>query len=226
MRAKTEGIVLGTFPFRESSVMIRMYTEAFGLQTYLENGVRSAKGKTKMAFFQPLTWLEMEVYHDPRKDIQRLSEYKCPYPFQTIPYDIHRSSIALFLAEICQKTLKEAAGNAPLFHFIRDHLVEFDQQEKTNDNFHLFFLTHLATYLGFEVPSGQLFQQQLHEQGIAFMWPEVIETLRTCVHANQLILPSGSRRPVLEALIWYYRLHIQDFGEIKSWAVLRTVLAS
>lgn len=206
--------------------MIRMYTEAFGLQTYLENGVRSSKGKTKMAFFQPLTWLEMEVYHDPRKDIQRLSEYKCPHPYQTIPYDIHRSCIALFLAEICQKTLKESAGNPPLFQFIRDQLLQFDQQEKTNDNFHLFFLTHLATYIGFEIPAGRFFQQQLQEQGISFGWPDVIDTLRSCHHPDQLQLPLGSRRATLEALVWYYRLHIQDFGEVKSWSVLRTVLAS
>lgn len=226
MRAKTDGIVLGTYPYKESSLLIKIYTEAFGLQTYLENGVRTTKGKTKIAFFQPLNWLEMVVYHDEKKDIHRLAEYKCPHPYQTIPYDIPRSCIALFLAEVCQKTLKEAVGNPPLFHFIRDHLVFFDQQQQAVDSFHLFFLTHLTSYLGFEIPSGEQFQHQLQEQGITFTSPELIDTLQKTTSPDQLMLPTGSKRMLLEALIWYYKLHIQDFGEVKSWPVLRAVLSA
>ncbi len=226
MRAKTDAIVVSTYPYKESSLLIKMYTESFGLQTYLENGVRSAKGKTKMAFFQPLTWLEMVVYHDDKKEIHRLTEYKCPYPYQTIPYDVTRSCIALFLAEICQKTLKEAVGNPALFQFLRDQLVYFDQQIQGIENFHLFFLVHFASFLGFEIPSGIQFQHQLAEHGIPFRFPELIDHLQGCTTPSQVSFPLGTRKAVLEALIWYYKVHIQDFGEVKSWSVLRTVLSA
>ena len=47
MLHKTKGIVLGHVKYGESSLIIHVYTEKFGIQSYIENGVRKAKAKQK-----------------------------------------------------------------------------------------------------------------------------------------------------------------------------------
>ncbi|MFT3936946.1 MAG: recombination protein O N-terminal domain-containing protein [Chitinophagaceae bacterium] len=51
----TKGIVLRTVKYGETSVIASIYTELFGLQSYLVNGVRtsSKKGPGKASLFQP-----------------------------------------------------------------------------------------------------------------------------------------------------------------------------
>ena len=100
MQRKTRGLVINNMRYRETSLLITIYTAEFGIASYIENGVRSAKAKHKMALFQPLTLLDLEVYHKPGKGLHRISEAKCYYPYQQIPFDIIKSSIALFLSEV------------------------------------------------------------------------------------------------------------------------------
>ena len=85
MLHKTKGIVIGYIPYRESSIIVKLYTENFGIQSYIENGVRSAKGKNKIALFQPMTLLDVVVYHNDKKDLHRISEIKCTSPLVSIP---------------------------------------------------------------------------------------------------------------------------------------------
>ena len=42
---KTKGIVLRTVKYGETSVIVTILTELFGLQSYLVNGVRTSSGK-------------------------------------------------------------------------------------------------------------------------------------------------------------------------------------
>jgi DNA repair protein RecO (recombination protein O) len=87
MLNKTKGIVIQYMKYRESSLLVTIYTAEFGICSYVENGVRSAKAKHKIALFQPLTLLELEVYHKPGKGLHRISEAKCYYPYRKIPFD-------------------------------------------------------------------------------------------------------------------------------------------
>ena len=57
MLHKTKGIVIKSTPFRESSLICKIFTEKFGLQTYIVNSVRSSGKTGKAALFQPLTIL-------------------------------------------------------------------------------------------------------------------------------------------------------------------------
>jgi DNA repair protein RecO len=107
MLSKTQGIVISYMRYRETSIVVNVYTSEMGICSYIENGVRSAKAKHKMALFQPLTLLDLEVYHKPGKGLHRISEAKCFFPYQAIPFDIAKSSLALFLSEVLSKVLKE-----------------------------------------------------------------------------------------------------------------------
>ena len=76
MLYKTRGIALSYIRYKESSIIARIFTETFGMQSYIVNGIRSKNAKTKIALFQPLTILDLVVYNNKKKDINRISERK------------------------------------------------------------------------------------------------------------------------------------------------------
>src|SRR5690349_2690466 len=104
MYLKTRGIVLHTVKYSETSVISKIYTEKLGLQSYIVKGVRSAKSKSKAALLQPLTLLEMEVSHRENKQLQFIKEYTRAHNYQSIPFHVLKSTIALFLLEVISKS--------------------------------------------------------------------------------------------------------------------------
>ena len=58
---KTRGIVFRFTRYGETSIIVTIFTEAFGLQSYIVNGVRSKSAKNKIALYQPLTLLNLVV---------------------------------------------------------------------------------------------------------------------------------------------------------------------
>jgi DNA repair protein RecO (recombination protein O) len=237
MLIKTRGIVLNYLKYRETSIIARIYTEQRGVQSYIVNGVRKAKPPGRIALFQPFTLLDLVAYVSPRGGLTRLSEYRCLRPYRSIPYDMRKNSVALFLSEVVSRVLREEEENAALFEFLYQALVAFDEQEEGFENFSLIFLLRLAHYLGFGPESGQ----QITEQ-VAFATdanlpgttrPTVLrfqefehfydELLRNDPNAS---VPNGRvRRELLTILLRYYQLHVENLGDIRSLDVLSDVLA-
>lgn len=238
MLIKTRGIVFSYLKYRETSIIARVYTERRGVQSYLVNGVRKAKPPGRIALFQPLTLLELVAYV-PRQgsDLTRLSEFRCAEPFRSLPYDVRKSSVALFLSEVLSKAVREEEENLPLFRFLHDSILAFDEQDVGTENFALLFLLHLASYLGFGISSGAELTDQLVMAGPATgsgysSGPQHLRLREFDQYFDQLLhapgtstIPSGHvRRELLAVLIRYYQLHIEGFGEIKSLEVLSEVL--
>lgn len=226
MLQKTRGIVIGFIPYRETSVIVKVFTEQFGLQSYIENGVRTSKGRGKIALFQPLTLLDMVVYHKEQGGIQRIAEVRCHTPYFTIPFDFAKSSIALFLTEVLSKALKEETGNASLFEFLFQSLHWFDQTEGHFESFHLIFLIKLSLFLGFAPHSADEIIEQLQEHNLLIdrSFKGVIDEFIDAEYPFPPHADRFSRSQVLDALLKFYQLHVADFGEMKSLAVLKEVM--
>ena len=73
MLEKTRGIYLHHINYSETSIIARIYTEKFGIQSYLIQGVRKRKASFSKSLFQSLFLLDMEVYYRPGRDLQRLA---------------------------------------------------------------------------------------------------------------------------------------------------------
>lgn len=239
MLIKTRGIVLSYLRYRETSIIARVYTERLGLQSYVVNGVRKAKPPGRIALFQPFTLLELVAYTSRQGGLTRLSEYRCAESYRSIPFDVQKSSVALVLSEIVGRVVQEEEENEPLFQFLHDALLAFDQQQVGYENFALIFLLHLAAYLGFGIESGQEITTQVAFASVApattggTSSPTVLrfqefdqyfdELLHDPTHAT---VPNGRvRRELLHLLIRYYQLHIEHLGDVRSLAVLSEVLA-
>ena len=107
MLHKTRGIVIKFIKYRESSIIATVLTEKLGVQSYLVNSVRTKKPIYSISFFQPLTLLDMVVYHKENANLNRVSEIRCENQFGSIPFNHNKSAIALFLSEVMYKVIKE-----------------------------------------------------------------------------------------------------------------------
>ena len=138
---KVRGIALHHIKFKESSAVFHIYTDLFGRQSYLVHSIKGKKSRFSSNLLQPLTLLEMEVYHKEGRDLQRLKEIRTYIPYQRIPFDPYRSSQAIFLAEVLYRSLKEEDPTPGLFDYLEHSLQILDISEKNTHNFHLLSLS-------------------------------------------------------------------------------------
>lgn len=182
------------------------------------NGVRSTRGK--MALFQPLTLLDMVVYHRENANINRIKEVKCLYPYETLNRDFRKSSIALFLTEVLNKTIKEESHSKEIFHFISESLIQLDQMPNRFENFHLNFLIRLSRVLGFGIHSAKELEAEFQgdEESLNLLDKLLNETW------HQLPINVQQRRKLLIGLLSFYRSNLEEMGDLKSVQIIREIL--
>lgn len=221
MLHKTRGIVFRFTKYGETSIIVNIFTEVFGLQGYIVNGVRAKSTKSKIALYQPLTLVDMVVYYREQANINRIKEIKCLHPYQTLYQDVRKSAVSMFINEIMNKTVKEESHAQELCDFLVESLIALDNLSMGVENFHIIFLLKLSRLLGFgaynvnEVVGGR---------------PADIETESMVEHLidsdYNAIIPMTNllRRKVLELLLLFYSDHVDNLGEVRSVQVLRDVL--
>jgi DNA repair protein RecO (recombination protein O) len=194
MLYSTRGIVFHSVKYSESSVIVKIYTGLFGLQSYLFKGIRNPKSKVKPGLFQALTLLDLVVYHKEKHSLQAVKEIRLAHPYQTIPFDIRKSSVALFINELIYKAIREEEANPSLFEFLWASCQQLDETNEPVSNFHLLFAIQLCHYLGifpqmnqspkfpiFNLREG-LFQSSIPEhphyldQGNSLLFNDLLET--------------------------------------------------
>lgn len=241
MLHKTRGIVLKTTDYSETSVIVQVYTEKFGLQSYLINGVKKPKAKIKKSMLQPLHLLDMVVYHKPTASMQRVAELRQQPIFQTIPYDILKSSLVMFLNEILYKAIRQQTADEALFEFVYSSIETLDQQQKGIDLFHISFLLRLSRFLGFypdmtmaNVANYFDLKEGCYSLNVpmhsAILQPPHTHLWTTLLKANfseleWLRISSIDRRFVLEKVITYYQLHVDGLANLKSYDVIKEVFS-
>jgi DNA repair protein RecO (recombination protein O) len=151
---KTKGIVLRTVKYGETSIIVLIFTEKFGIQSYLVNGVRTStkKGSGKANLFQPAAILDLVVYHNELKQLNRIKEFKWSHLYQTIFSDVPKNAVSLFMVELLTKCLKQPEVNEDLFNFCEDAFIHLDESSSAvMANFSLYFALHLSSLLGFQI---------------------------------------------------------------------------
>lgn len=241
---KTKGIVLRTVKYGETSLVVTIFTELFGVQSYMVNGVRvsTKKGSGKANLFQPSAILDLVVYHNELKNLNRIKEFKWDYLYQHILTDVKKNAVALFMVELLTKCLKQPEANSDLFHFTEDAFIHLDQSsDAVTANFPLFFALHLAVLFGFrmmdnyslqnsffDLQEGKFVSEQPQhpnflEEKQAFVTSQLLKVMQPH-ELEDIKLNHDFRRNLLYAFETYYALHIQDFGTMKTLPVLKEIL--
>lgn len=244
MIVKTKGIVLRSIKYGETSLVVTVFTETFGLQSYLVNGVRTAtkKGTPKASLFQPAAILELVAYHNEFNNLQRLREYKWDFLYRHVLSDVHKNAVALFMVELLGKCLKQPEPAPDLFYFAEDALKHLDEATPSvTANFPLFFALHLAVFFGFRIndefssekqyldlQEGRFTEDQpTHQYYLLDREAAAVSDILKILQPHELEqvpLNQDMRRRMMQGLEHYYAFHVPEFGTLRTLPVLREIM--
>lgn len=241
MHHKTRGIFLYQTRYSDSSAVIKVFTEEFGIQSYIVKGLHGKKSKIRPSLFYPLTLFEMVVTHKEKSELQYIKEIQVIRPFTSIPQNILKSSVVIFLSELLYKTLKEENKNTTLFSFLEESIHWIDDIPELPPHFHLFFAIALSKHLGI-APQGEYrketpvfdLQEGVFRQELLLEESNVISGAE-CEYFDKLLqsdldrmpdlkIPSVTRQNLLDKILLYYTYHIPTAVHFKSHIVLHEIL--
>lgn len=238
----TKGIVISNIKYGDTSVIAKIYTENYGLLSFIIKGVRKANSKNKTGYIEHLSIIEIVAYKkNNHHELHLVKGIKCINVFSSIPYDIEKSSIALFVSEIIYRSMKSDEKNVALFDFLYRFITKFDEEKENCANYHLLFLITFSKFLGFfplnnysekykifNLNEG-CFQEKPTDDAVCISYPQtkILSDLINIDIENikKLKININDRRELLEKIIQYYQLHVDGFEKVNSLSILREVLA-
>ena len=234
MHVTTPALVISSLKYGEADLIVKCYTRQAGLKSYLLRGVlKSKKGKIKKALFLPLSLLELEANHKDTRNLEYIKEARLLVPYQELHTDVVKQALVMFLAEILQYSIQEEEPNAPLFDYLAESFVWLDGAE-AYANFHIVFLLELSRFLGFYPDTTDMNPPCFHLLEGRFTEP-LIDPLCNCEDVASVFkgyfgidfdastgvkVPKSDRLEVLNLLLRYYQLHLQNYKSPQSLAVL------
>jgi DNA repair protein RecO (recombination protein O) len=234
MLIKTKLIVLHSLRFGEADLIVRCFTEEKGSLSFLLKGVlKSKKGKLKSSLFQPLHIIDAVIQHKEGRKLSYFREAKIDFPYKSIPTNIFKSSIALFLAELIGICIQEEEQNPSLYRFLKEQFMALDQSEQFA-NFHLKFMVDFTKYLGFlphkdndqqtyfNLEEGQFQATETNNYCLQNENTKLLQQLlqQNSVAVQQLNLNQNRRQEFIQMMLLYYQLHLASFRKPKSLEVL------
>ncbi len=243
MLQNTKGIVLRSVKYGDTSIITTIFTSTYGVQSYIVQGVRTAKAKNNRAgLLQPSSLLDLVVYHKPQNNLNRLREFQPAYIYGNLQEEIVKNSIALFSVEVLLRLLPEHACMPELFDMVFEYFCWLDK--KTNEevaNLPVYFVIACGRLLGYEINGNYTSHTpylNLEEGAFTTSAPAI----RNYLHDDDSIVVSrllaisniddictidmnaAMRNRVLDWYIDFLHRHTQHLGSIKSLAVLREIL--
>jgi DNA repair protein RecO (recombination protein O) len=236
---KTKGIVLNTLKYGESSLIAYMLTDTIGRCNYMIQGVYgSRKRGNKAALLQPMFLLDIVGLESERAEMHRIKEMQIAVPLSSLPFDVRKSTIALFMAETLYRLVREVEPDSPLFDFVWNAAQALDAAEEGVANFHLWFMVQISYYLGFypgneyaeggwfDIRDG-LFRKAMPDHRIA-LDPEnaaILHEFMQCGMENigRIKLSRVQRSAFLNAMLDYFSYHLDTVHHIKSLNILKEV---
>lgn len=238
MRVSDKAIILQTIKHGDKKFILKIFTRNHGTLTAATTVGKSASSKIKPSAILPLNLVDVELIVKQSKDIHRLTEASCYCVNMEISGSLAKLGIAQFLNEVLIKTLREQAANSHLFEFIETCLKVLNDTPEDYVNLHLYFLTELTKYLGFEPQNNYSVQSPYFDcregrfSPVGLTMPLGLnkedsvlfsEFLKT--NSLKTRISNAQRRILVEILLAYYKLHIPGFNDVKSLEVLKEVMA-
>lgn len=237
MQVKTKAIVLSSLKFQEKSLIVKCFTLSHGLKSYfVRDAFSSRKSNQKIAYFQPMTVLEIEAVHKNKGTLENFKEIKIASPFHSIHSDIYKSTIVMFISEILHHSIHEEEKNEHLFTFLETALHWLDNHEEIA-NFHLILMLETTKYLGFypdvseiELPFFELSEGIFSTfHAVSSLTEHETNLFRKLIDLkfdnDQKVFHVIERQILLKVLIDYYSYHLDGFKKPKSLDVLKEVFS-
>jgi DNA repair protein RecO (recombination protein O) len=233
MIVETEIIVLNRLKYSDTSLIIKGYTKAFGLKTFIAKGARNKKN-SKQSLYQSFSVLEVQLYQKESSNISTLRSANSLL-LNTLVFDLSKSSIALFLSEVVLRYVKEEEQNIELYSFFKSKIITLIEQNEVQEinKFTLAFLLELTVLLGI-IPQNSIEPNTVFclEEGcfldIQFcrkpLSKEKNQIFIALLKGDQLFRKQ-ERRLLIRVLLEYMDTQLSSSGKIKSLEIFEEISA-
>ena len=236
MVVSTSAIVISKLKYKDNDLILKLLTRELGICNFLVRNPAGKKRNKIINYFQPLTILNIEFENRNKSKLNYLKDVEIEYVFKSIHFDIKKSVVVLFIAEILNKILNFQEKDELLFDYISNSFIFFDKNN--SQNFHLFFLIHLTKYFGlfpqtenidalyFDLEQGVFTVDQPPKHYIAGVNLDVFKKLLGIKfdNLNDINMTNNMRRDLIDDIIAYYKYHFESFSNLKSIDVIRKTL--
>ena len=240
MLLSTPALVLHTTEYSETSVIAKVFTRQLGVRSYILKGVRKGGSRTKRNLLQPLSYLDMVVYVNPKTTLNYVKELA---PHQEPPQALDgneavRNAVVFFMTELLYKTLREEEPDQELFDYIVDALAQLQQPlPAMHAQMPLLFLLRLTRYLGLWPRDNYSPREPLFDlrEGCYKSVGETTIDPATSLLLHEYLQAAGQgktcptatlaqRTALMNRLIEYLQLHLDGFRSFHSHEILHTIL--
>ena len=235
MLETVEGVITRIVKYGESSLILDLLCPDDGIRSYIVGGIRKKGKRDKSALVRPINLVKAEVYSKDGGKLSRVKEISYNYIYKDIPFDVAKSTIALFLVEVCRKAVKASDDAKGVYNYIVKGLIHLDNVSTGLVHFHITFLIGLAKHLGFEMQPRFSIELPYFDLRIGSFVSErtdhrlvLDDELSDHIHvylsgSEQPMVSRDGRKRVIQSLVDYFSYHIDGFGELKSLEVLMSM---
>jgi len=235
---KERGVVLNSLKYGEGQMIVHVLTENHGRCSYITR-IGSGKQRTRTGYsarslFQPLFLIEFQASAG-RGSIAKLQQVAASRPLSGIPFEVVKSSLAMFISELLYRLLRDDSADPRLFNFVQESVTALDLLTDGVANFHIHFMVRLTHYMGFAprnnyMPDGWLDIKAgeytpfapTHTLKIEPVAAELINRLDNTEVSGlgEIKLCREERVALLNHLVDYYSFHQESIDNVQSIRIL------
>lgn len=240
MLLATPAIVLHTTNYSETSVIAKLFTRQLGVRSYILKGVRKSNGRVKQNLLQPMSYLDLVVYNNPKRQINYLKEVAPHHgTAQPVPPtnndEMAQHALRFFKTELLYKTLREEEPMPELFDYVADTMEK--ESGMSAAHVPVSFMLSVSKHLGiepmdnysvreplFDMASGRFAAtgESTMDASSSRLLHGYLQSVHHGVAAPQA--PLQQRTELINNMIKYYQMHLSDFKGFRSHEILHSVL--
>lgn len=238
MFVSSKALVLHKTKYADSGIVVKVFTERYGTQTFIIKNAFSPKNRHLLPLFAPLSMIELQFDDRKLNQLMYLKEANCYNQYAHIPFDIVKSSLLMFYGELLYRLLYDYGADPQLFAFIEQRLLQLDVATTVRPDTHIDFMLRMSQILGFyPVPNYDQSHPVFSITQSAFVGNWVDEEQNLSPTASAVLfammngtLPHAAPKPVrnelLRGMLRYYKHHNEHIGKIESVSILADILKS
>ena len=239
MVTSTSAIVLSKIRYKDNDIIVKLFTKEYGAISFIvKGGQNSKKNKIKYVYFQELTILEIQFNYNLKRDLQYIKDIEIKHNYTSSHTDLVKVSVIMFLSEVLSNVITHQKRDIQLYNYIEESLIWYDIN-KSNTYFHMIFLIELTRYLGFypdmlsnnfkyfNLEGGSYEKSKTSEYSITGDSLNLFnQILGIKFDSNPLpTLNSKDKMEIINIILTYYKLHINNFKPIKSLEIVKNIFS-
>ncbi len=236
----TEGLVLKSLKYGDTSLIIHVFTHKYGIVPIMVKGVRkNLKGSANI--LNPGSYLNCLINYNAQRNFQYFKEYNSAAVFWNTQADITKHCVFIFCIEILGEILVEGDEQPELFDFAIAFFHALDQSKSgTFNNYPFYFLGQIAEFLGYTFDNNYSHQNCFFniftgafESSPSTLQPVVGAEQSQLLHElmqsdlaniSNIKVKGVDRQALQDIIIQYLQIHTPYFKKIHSLEVLRAIL--